>query len=475
VAYDQQKILAGHLLRRLGFGPNATEVADVLNQGFNAYIDSQLDPQSINDKSAQAKFAPTPTADNRTNTTAWQRRWYSRMVYSRRQLLEKMTLFWHEYFATSNAKVANGLFMHQQEELFRAAALGNFRNLLIAVSKDKAMLIWLDNLNNSGTERDQAGNLVPPNQNFARELMQLFALGTVKLNDDGSPIYDTNGQSVPTYSENDVKEVARALTGWSILFGRNETYKVVFAPNMHDTGNKVILGQTIQGRSGQAGAQELDAVVDLLLSQSTHAPYLCKILLQKLATETPSATYISNVVSVYRSSNGSIKATVEAILKHPEFISDAVVRSQYRTPIEHLVGAVRGLEGNLSRATNLLIDLSASVGHQVYYPPSVFSFYRPGKKRALVNTAFVTNRDQGTDAIVTGQSGVSINYSALRSAYNLTTPDQVVDFLGDALIVAPLVSSVRSRIVSYMDGQINNDKFLGAAWLVLCSPDYQRN
>jgi uncharacterized protein (DUF1800 family) len=472
MSYDQQRLLAGHLLRRIGFGPNTQELSAVLSQGWDAYINSQLNPSTIDDSAAQAKFAPVPTDPN--DLYGYQRRWYSRMFYSRRVLQEKMTLILHEHFATSQQKVGYPLYMSNQEEFFRANALGSFRDLLIGISKDKAMLVWLDNNYNSGTSKDSSGNLIPPSQNYARELLQLFSLGTTKLDRYGNILRDSNGNPVPAYTETDVKEVSRALTGWYIEGSTdNLTNTVKFDPNLHDAGNKVIFGQTIIGQTGSAGQNELTSVIDLIMKQSTHSRFIAKILIGKLATETPSPSYIDYVGQVYSRNSFSLKYTVQAILTYPDFTSDALVRTQYKNPIEQFVGALRGLSATLSTSNNVLIDWTTKAAQRIYFPPSVFSFYPPGRKINLVNTALVTYRDQAANAFVV--DGSLTNFSTLLSANKLTTPELVVDYLSDALLTAPLDSSVRSRILTYMNGSISVSKVKGAAWLLLCSPDFQRN
>jgi hypothetical protein len=209
--YDPQRLLAGHLLRRIGFGPNPTEMKRVLEIGTTAYIDEQLNPSRIDDSAAEAKFAPATRS--LFNDYKYIRRWYTRMVYSRRQLQEKMTLLWHEHFATSNAKVGVAHFMGEQEETLRKDCLGSFRQLLVDMTKDKAMLYWLDNNYNSGTDTDDDGNPVPPNENYGRELMQLFSLGTVRLNMDGTPVTGADGEPLANYTEDDVKAVARSRAG----------------------------------------------------------------------------------------------------------------------------------------------------------------------------------------------------------------------------------------------------------------------
>ncbi len=486
MSYDQQKLLAGHLLRRIGFGPSAADVSAVLNQGWDAYINTQLNPPAQVDSTTEAKFgtAPNPNENSGTARQAWQRRWYSRMLYSPWQLQEKMTLILHEHFAVSEAKVQNSVYISNYEAFLRANALGSFRDLLIGLSTDKEMLVWLDNNNNNGAKKDSSGNPVTPNVNYARELMQLFALGTTKLDRYGSPTYDSSGNPIPAYTEADVKAVARALTGWYIKSTTDSTtgvttYAVLFDPNKHDTGNKVIFGVTITGQTGSAGANELPQVIDLIMKQSTHSRFIAKMLIQKIATETPSGDFINYVGQVYTRNNFSLKYTVQAILTYPDFTSDAVVRNQYRTPIEEFIGALRGLNAYIAPTStdNFLISWTSKAAHQIYFPPSVFSFYPPGQKKNLVNTALTTYRDQAANTFVTKSiSGVLlIDFAKLASQNALTTPTLAVDFFSDALLCAPLDATVRSQIISYMAGSVSTTKLKGAAWLILCSPDFQRN
>jgi len=404
------------------------------------------------------------------------------MIFSRRQLQEKMTLIWHEHFATSLNKIGWARFMGIQEDLFRTHGLGSFRQMLIDVTKDPAMLIWLDNNYNIGTARDDQGNLIPPNENYGRELLQLFALGIPKLNMDGSPVLDGNGDVVQNYTEDDVKEVARALTGWYIKKYRKDKVGR-FYQYWHDSSDKTILGETLRGRSGPDGAREVEDVVDIILRQQSVAPFIATQLIQKLATENPSRAYVQRVATAFKNSNYDIKTAVRAILTDPEFTSDAVVRSQYKEPVEYLIGTLRALEiansdvNALSGVTYDLYMWGMQTNQLIHHPPSVFSFYRPGQKGSLMNTAQATIHDVIAEQIANSQSDGGTYWSAENTirANNLTTPELAVDYLADRLLVAPLPVEARGAIVQYMGGQVTEEKFRGAAWLVLCSPDYQRN
>lgn len=468
--YSRDRLLAGHLIRRIGFGPTPAEVARVLQIGREAYVDEQLSPGSIDDRKALGKLPP-PGKDY-YDDYSWMRRWLTRMTYSRRQLLEKMTLIWHEHFATSNDKVSSGCYMHEQEELLRKNALGSFRQLLAGITRDQAMLVWLDNDWNCGQDRDDEGNLIPPNENYARELLQLFSLGTDMLNPDGTPVLDGDGVPVPAYTEDDIKDVARALTGWHTRWGKCNM-KSVFEHWNHDPDSKTFLGVTIKGRKGKAGAKEVYDVVDAIMKHPSTAPFISKILIQKLATEAPSVGYVERVAGVFKRTNGNIKETVRAILMDDEFVSDANVRDMYKEPVEHFIGALRAL--NAHTRGGALIEWCYYAGQLPYYPPSVFSFYPPGKRVTLVNTALVTIRDHSLDHFAEGYWDTWFEANAHIKSHKLKTPEQVVDYLSDLLLTAPLSAGARNEVIAYMEGRVDEEKFRGAAWLIMCSPDYQRN
>jgi uncharacterized protein (DUF1800 family) len=476
--YDQQRLLAGHLLRRIGFGPTPADIDAVLSVGQSAYIEQQLNPSQVSDAAAQRLLPKIPKSPFREDV--YLQRWFTRMIYSKRQLQEKMTLIWHEHFATSLNKVGWARFMGIQEELFRTHGLGSFRQMLIDVTKDPAMLIWLDNNYNIGTVTDDAGNPVPPNENYARELLQLFSLGIPKLNMDGTPVLDGSGQAVPNYTEDDVKEVARALTGWYIKKYRTDTVGR-FNRYWHDSGNKTILGETLVGREGKEGAREVEDVVDIILRQQSVAPFIATQLIQKLATETPTPGYVLRVATAFKNSSYDIKTAVRAVLTDSEFTSPAVIRSQYKEPVEFLMGAFRGLGVNSDNMRGTTYDLymwGMQTNQLIHYPPSVFSFYRPGQKGSMMNTAQATVHDVIAEEIANSQSQ---GYGALWDAERMIadndigTPEQAVDLLVDRLLVGPVRPEVRTALIQYMGGQVTEEKFRGVAWLVLCSPDYQRN
>jgi uncharacterized protein (DUF1800 family) len=464
-----KRLHAGHLLRHIGFGPTPAEVDRVVAMGTTRWVDLQLARRGT---SGCGSTLPKIDAKNKYNDWDRLKRWYARMVCADSQLNEKMTLIWHELFATTNDTVGVAFLMEKQEAMLRTAALSNFRKLLQNIVTDQAMMIMLDNDPNSGTLTDDDGNFILPNRNFAREFLQLFTLGPVLLNMDGTPIVDGAGIPLPTYTEEDINEVARALTGWNVDWRKERFLKSYFVPDDHHVGPRNILGVSLPGRAGRAGANEVKDVVDVLMKHPNMAPFISKYLIQKLATERPSPAYVQRVAEVFKKYKGDLKKTVRAILLDPDFYADANLRAGYKEPIEHFVGAARALGAKTDGAA--FIDWTYLTKQLLYYPPSVFSFYPPGQKRQLVNTATVTYRDRGADELSAAWWSVKWDAETIITKNKLTTPELAVTWLEKVLLVGPLQPDVRQRIVDYFEGGVSKTKFRGAVWLFMTSPDYQR-
>jgi uncharacterized protein (DUF1800 family) len=214
MALDNPRSQVAHLLRRAGFGATEAELDQYTPLGFAGALDRLLNPEQVDDSATDQLLAPLTTdlGDPKKIEAAkfW---WLNRMLYTQRPLQEKLTLFWHNHFATANSKVNNSVLMLQQIQLFRDNGFGSFETLLQKVTRDPATLIWLDNrMNRKGAT----------NENFAREVQELFTVG------------------IGNYTEQDIKEAARAFTGHTL----DRTFKYTFNKNQHDAGEKTFQGQT---------------------------------------------------------------------------------------------------------------------------------------------------------------------------------------------------------------------------------------
>ena len=332
---------AAHLHRRAGFGATWKQL----------HRDLQLEPTEV----VSRVFAPNINDEFDGTCTALrnglkssldpQRRlqayWTFRLAFDPDPLTEKVTLFWHNHFATSNQKVGNPSMMLQQNESLRTHALGHFGELLQSMLHDPAMLIWLDGLNTSA---------VAPNENLGRELLELFTLG------------------IGNYDEHDVRAAARCLTGQRLNDSNEQGVepKIVFDQSRFDKGKKTLLGQT--GNFGQ------DELVRILLEQPACARFLCNKIYRAFVSDTvtPEPQVIEELAEFMRTNNYSVRSVLELVFCSEHFFSKQVLLSKVASPVEWNIRIVRQLEIPPSQIRLSAIDeLCWRMGQQLFYPPNV--------------------------------------------------------------------------------------------------------
>src|SRR5271165_4901888 len=326
---------AQRLLWRAGFGPTPGQAEALVGQPLQQVIFSLTRP------SAAATLSGPPPVDEEGNpldpANAWGEDhcwWLDRMVRSDQQLVERLTFILHDWFANSNAQVGSQQLMLDQNNLFRSMALGSFHDLFLAVTTNPAMLLFLNGTSN---------NRWDPNENYAREMMELFSLGA----DRGA------------YTEDDVREMARALTGWRADWSSElGLHNFRFDPSSHDTETKTVFGQI--------GNWDYTDAVRLCVSHPLHASFFVNKLWGYFVPTPPDQPTLASLQGLYLSSGYSIRAVVEAILQHPAF---------YQGP--ELVTPPVVFNAGLLRAIGRYIDttdwawLSAGAGQQLFYPPNV--------------------------------------------------------------------------------------------------------
>ena len=293
------EFLIDHLLRRAGFGTTLQEQRYYRDLGFERTLNELLNPDSVKDE-ALDKLLDEQNFDF-TDLGDLKRWWIYRMMFSRKPLQEKLSLFWHGHFATSNAgKVNNPYLMYQQNLLFRNLGMGRFEDLLLAVSKDPAMIIWLDNKDNRKAK---------PNENYAREVMELFTMG------------------IGNYSEQDVKEAARAFTGWAAPSG------FYYNKKQHDFGAKTFLGQT-----GNLGGED---IVRILGDRPETARYLARKLITFFCTDNPEDSFVQRISDSYIKNKQNIKSVLYDIFTSNEFRSSKSYHAKIKSPAEFVIGTMK--------------------------------------------------------------------------------------------------------------------------------------
>ena len=371
IGYDA----ARHLLNRTGFAASESEVErvatlsreDVARRLLDASTGSATTtpPASVNAALTPPREIRAMSEDERKafrhdtidEGLALREWWLREMLATKSPLTEKMTLFWHNHFVSSQQKVKYNQLMYRQNVLLRRHALGNFATMLYEVARDPAMVIYLDSVSNRKGQ---------PNENFAREVMELFTLG------EGH------------YSEQDVKEAARAFTGWSL---DRTTGQFVFRRALHDDDVKTVLG-----KSGRLGG---DDVLDILLRQPATAEFVTAKLWREFISPTPNEVHVKQFAQVFRDSGYQIKPLLFAMLTSDAFYAPENRGVLIKSPVELLVGTLKQFD---VRADDLrpVAVASAALGENLFSPPNVKGW--PGGD-AWINSTTLLGRKQFLDRL----------------------------------------------------------------------------
>ena len=440
--WDLQTV--SHLHRRAGFAATWSVLKRDIQDGPTASIDRILDgePTALDGSPASdfdafldamaAKLAPA------ADLSGLQAIWLYRMILTPHPLRERMTLFWHGHFATSNAKVQSTALMQRQNNLLRSQALGDFRALLQAIGKDPAMLIWLDSTINRKAK---------PNENYAREVMELFSLG--------------RGH----YSEKDVQEAARAFTGWFVI---QDAFQVV--PRQHDDAVKHVLGRT--------GNWTGEDIPGILLEQPACAEWICRKLFRHFISDshTPSPALLAPLARGFRESNYQIKDPVARILRSRLFFDPAIRRRRVKSPVEFTVGSIRALE--ILKPTveaAAAAEACVAMGQSLYAPPSVAGW--EGGPAWVNSTSMLARANLALRLLSEDDEalGRRCHPRELAVRYGFARPDQAGTFLLDLLVPTLSEKTVRDPILKAANSKDSGvDAALrDATQRILTLPEYQ--
>ena len=304
--------------------------------------------------------------------------WLQEMATTSSPLTEKMVLFWHNHFVSSQQKVRQPQYLYRQNLIFREHALGNFGAMLHAVARDPAMVIYLDNASNRKGQ---------PNENFAREVMELFTMGEGR------------------YSERDIKEAARAFTGWSI---DGETGAFMFRPQAHDNGEKTVLGKT--------GFIDGGGVLDILLAQPYTAEFIVGKLWREFVSAEPDPVEVKRIAGVFRDSGYNVRSALRAMLLSDAFYAPPYRATLVKSPVELVVGTLRQFQFTTGDVQPFALVV-AQLGQNLFSPPNVKGW--PGGN-AWINSTTLLARKQFLERLFSAAemrpAGVMINAPAVRPA-----------------------------------------------------------
>lgn len=420
-AYSLNKInewdekAAIHVLSRTLFGYTQQDIDFALSMSLDEFIDNHL---------LADKPEPTPpfwvydsSSDNSTERTReltyW---WYDQMIRQGYSFRERIVLFWHNHFVSEVDKVSLPQRMYWQNRLFREYAFGNVRELTKKVSIDPAMLIYLDgNKNRKGA----------PNENYARELMELFTMG------------------IGNYTETDVQEAARALTGWRV-----EGVTSYFDPERFDDGTKTILGET-----GNFGYED---VVDIIFRQNVTAEFFCRELYREFIYFVPDENFVAELAGLLRDNNYELKPVLSALLKSTYFHSPEIIGSKIKNPVEFVVQVMR--QFNITSPDySYMRQVAEALEQKLFDPPNVSGW--DGDKR-WINTTTLPARNIFTDSVVKGErpGGSELTFKVNLIDYARTYPssenaEAFIDDVSKIFIQFPLSDRRRTYLLdTLLDG-----------------------
>jgi len=364
-AIDPATVAAARLLEQATFGPTTADIAKVKSLGQAAWLAQQFE--------LPASAMPVTEDMNVLRTT-----WFNNMAGGQDQLRQRMIFALSQLFVVSADKNPYANEMQPWLATLSANAFGNFNTLLREMTLNPSMGKYLD-LANSKTPA--------PNENYAREVMQLFTIGPVMLNQDGSVQTDRNGDPIPSYSQERIADISRALSGWTYTgtstTGANwEKFSGPLEPRerLHDKGSKTLLQGTVLP-AGRSTVQDFDAVMENLFNHPNLPPFIATRLIRAFTTSNPSPAYIERVANAFASGpagRGDLKATLTAVLTDAEARQDTPSASQgkLKDPVLHSLSLFRALDATVVNPNNAFWEYS-QLGQKLLNAPSVFNFYSP--------------------------------------------------------------------------------------------------
>jgi len=520
------------LLEQSSFGPTPATVERVRRQGFARYVDEQL-------RLATSRMPELPPVDNDVNKQCGkpeagqpqpepmrlcrrdhysqfplQARFFRNALTEPDQLRQRMAFALGQIFVVSARKNNRAYAMARYQQALLDGTFGNYRQLLEDVTLSPMMGQYLDMANN---ERLDAKRGVPPNENFAREVLQLFSVGQVLLNPDGTPKRSADGRPLPTYGPDEIQNFARAFTGWTYPARPGEARKrrnpawfegrLQPSPEAHDAGPKTLLGgQRVPGSADPA--VDLKAALDNIFQHPNVGPFIARRLIQHLTTSNPSPAYVARVARVFddngRGVRGDLGAVARAVLLDAAARGDAPADAGFgklREPVLYITGVMRAL-GAASDGIDL-INQSAGMEENVFAAPSVFNFFPPdyeltgstmsanaapsanapelaivdantSLKRAEFANRLIFGRPVQPDATVPGAIGTALALAAWQP--QAADAGALVDRLAALLLHQPLAARPRAVItqaVQAVPAANAEQRVKTAAYLLVTGPQYQ--
>ncbi len=491
--------VADRFLEQTTFGPTSQLVTQVQYSGLQGFLTQQY--------GLPVSPYPDPAADE-TSLGPLQQRFFVQAITAPDQLRQRVAFALSQIFVIGGDKVTDPTGYTNYLRLLEADSFTNYRQIMNDVTLSPAMGHWLDMVNNGKPNTSQGDHA---NENYAREFMQLFTIGTSQLNPDGSYQLDSSGNQIPTYTQDTVEAFARAYTGWTYPLTpgmAQQTYnpaywtgQMVAVDSNHDTDPKQLLvypgvaaGGLLPG--GQTAAQDLKGALDNVFNHPNVGPFVCRELIQHLVTSNPSPAYIQRVTNVFNDNGAGVRGDMKSVLSAILMDSEARRGDDPATAVGtdgHLQEPILYIT-RLMRAFNATSDgsdlayYSSGMGQNPLFSPSVFNFYSPnyvipgttsfGPEFQILTTATSLNRVNWANTFVFGSMGSGNKLDFSSYATQASNPGALVDTLNGLLMHGAMSSDMKNGVVTAMQSVPAGSKQLmqeaqTAIYLIASSSQYQ--
>jgi uncharacterized protein (DUF1800 family) len=474
---------ASRFLNYATFGPTRASLDELQSLGYKEWLKQQF-------VEAPSEF---PAILDNLDLDWTQAQFFVNAMTGTDQLRQRMAFALHQIFVVSGVKVNYSPSYVPYLRTLQADAFVNFRQVMEDIALNPSMGEFLDMVNN---DRIDPSSGASPNENFARELMQLFTLGLTQLNPDGTPIKDQSGIPLSTYSESDIGEYARVYTGWTYppvlgatTNGHNQPnytgQMVAYEPN-HDEGSKNLLNGVVLP-AGNTAQQDLEAALDNIFNHPNVGPFIASNLIQHFVTSNPSPAYVGRVAAAFNDTNGvrgDLAAVLTAILTDPEALSPpADTGGHLREPVLFVASVMRAVGGIIADHP-FLSDSSQAMGQQLLFAPSVFNYFSPAYRilsGAMLAPEFqiltaqtVIERVNYVGNLLYGNFGGDVQVDLARFETAAADPNVLLDMVNTEVMGGLMSPDVQQAILTAVQAQRGSqNKALTALYLAFSSSQYQ--
>jgi uncharacterized protein (DUF1800 family) len=472
---------AARLLEQCTWGANPQSLSHVQAVGMQAFLNEQF--------AAPISTFPAPASTD--DMTFVQKRLFTNALTGQDQLRQRVAWGLSQIMVASAVKINNPSAFVLWQNMFQNDAFGNFSTLLTDVTLSPVMGNYLDMVNN-----DKPNNGVDPNENYAREVLQLFSIGLEQLNPDGTKQFDGSGNPIPTYTQDTIEGFAHTFTGWTYptkpgataQFRNAEYYGGPMIPfdNHHDTGSKLLLNGTTLPAGGSTQA-DTTAALQNIFTHPNVGPFISKQLIERLVTSNPSPEYVGRVAAVFADNGsgvrGDLKAVVTAILMDPEARrGDDATQVQpndgkLKEPVLFILNLLRAMNGVSDGAS--LSDRASDMKQPPFFSPTVFNFYHPdhviqgstviGPEFEIFNTSTTIARANFVNTLVYGQVSSTTTVDLSGYVPLAANPDQLVTAVAAVMLHGQVSDNMRSTLVTTLSGIPDNTRRTKAAFYLIGS------